>query len=59
MSVRNPKKYCDFVGFHANYQDPKSGLRYYGTDQFELIQHLPDDVRDNFLSVRKAQIVLK
>ena len=32
ISTKNPIKYCDFIGFHAKYVDPKSKLRYFSRD---------------------------
>ena len=32
ISTRNPTKYCDFIGFHAKYADPKSKLRYFSQE---------------------------
>ena len=59
LSVKKPIKYCDFVGFHARYTDPKTGLRYYNGELHGLVQSLPATLKDEILSVRKANIVLK
>ena len=59
FSVKKPHKYCDFVGFHAKYQDPKTGLRYYNNEFYPLISSMTDGQRDQYLSIRKANIILK
>jgi INO80 complex subunit C len=57
--VKKPVKYCDFTGFHSPYQDPKTKLRYFNGDFFPYVKTIPDSVRDDYLAIRKANIVLK
>jgi hypothetical protein len=59
ISVKRPAKYCDFTGFSTKYQDPKTGLRYFNTDFYPYVKTIPDSVRDDYLAIRKANIVLK
>ena len=41
ISTRHQVRYCDLVGFHANYTEPQSGIRYYSQDQYCLIKEMP------------------
>lgn len=59
ISTRQPAKFCDLVGFEGRYTDPKSGIRYYSKDQYQAITEMPQTVKDEILSVRKANIVLR
>ena len=59
FSVKRPKKYCDFVGFHAKYSDPKTGVRFYNSELFPIVQKLNDGQKDQYLSIRKANVILK
>ena len=53
------KKYCDFTGFHTSYQDPKTALRYFNTDFYPYVKTIPDGVKDEYLAIRKANVILK
>eukprot|EP00850_Spirogloea_muscicola_P017368 SM000148S01045 [mRNA] locus=s148:367098:368198:+ [translate_table: standard] len=53
------KKYCDLTGFEAPYMDPKTKLRYCNVETFKLARSLPDEMVQGFLSIRKAELVLK
>jgi hypothetical protein len=53
------KKYCDITGFETSYLDPRSGLRYYNTEIFKLVQSLSDPIKNQYLSVRKALFIIK
>ena len=46
FSVDKPRKYCDFVGFSARYTDPKTGLRYYNSEFYPLVQSLTAGQKD-------------
>ena len=59
FSVKKPIKYCDFVGFHANYQDPKTSMRYFNREFYQIIKKMTDGQRDQYLQIRKANVVLK
>ena len=59
ISVKKPKKYCDFTGFHSTYEDPKSHLRYFNKDFYPYVTTIPDSTRDDYLALRKANIVLR
>eukprot|EP00850_Spirogloea_muscicola_P017845 SM000157S02075 [mRNA] locus=s157:100868:101408:+ [translate_table: standard] len=65
VSIESPpsmypaKKYCDLTGFEAPYMDPKTKLRYCNVETFKLARSLPDDMVQGFLSIRKAELVLK
>lgn len=58
-SVIKPVKYDDFFGFHCRYQDPKTGLRYYNKDDYPFVSRMTDGQKDQYLSLRKANIILK
>ena len=57
--MKKPIKYCDFVGFHANYQDPKTSMRYFNREFYQIIKKMTDGQRDQYLQIRKANVVLK
>lgn len=59
ISVKKPKKYCDFTGFHSTYEDPKSHLRYFNKDFYPYVSSIPDSTRDDYLALRKANIILR
>jgi INO80 complex subunit C len=59
ISVKKPIKYCDFTGFHTTYQDPKTGLRYFNNDFYPYVKEIPEGVKNEVLSIRKANVVLK
>jgi INO80 complex subunit C len=58
-STKPARKYCDLTGHLARYTDPKTGLRYCLAEQFALLKMLSVEHIDSFLSLRKAQAVLK
>ena len=43
FSVRPQKKYCDFTGFHSRYTDKKTGLKYFSSDFFNMIESMTFD----------------
>jgi INO80 complex subunit C len=53
------KKYCDITGFESNYVDPRSGLRFYNSEIFKLVQSLNDPIKNQYLSIRKALFIIK
>ena len=59
ISVKKAIKYCDFTGFHTSYQDPKTSLRYFNNDFYPYVKTIPDGVKDEYLSLRKANVILK
>ncbi|CDW76879.1 UNKNOWN [Stylonychia lemnae] len=59
ISVKKPNKYCDFTGFHTNYQDPKTSLRYYNIDFYQVVRGLPEGAKNDHLAIRKANVVLR
>ena len=59
ISTKQPAKFCDLVGFEGRYIDPKSGIRYYSKEQYQAIIEMPQTVKDEILSVRKANIILR
>ena len=52
-------KYCDVTGFETNYQDPRSGLRYYNSDIYKLSQIMTEPIKNQYLSIRKALFIIK
>eukprot|EP00347_Sterkiella_histriomuscorum_P008069 403346492 len=59
ISVKKPNKYCDFTGFHTNYQDPKTALRYYNNDFYPVVKNIPEGVKNEYLAIRKANVILR
>lgn len=59
FSVKAKKKYCDFTGLLSKYQDPKTKLQYCRSEFFRHIQQLPESSKDEYLSLRRANVVLK
>jgi len=59
IPIKKAAKYCDFMGFNTKYTCPKSGLRYFSTNEFAQIAYLPASTKQELLAIRKANIVLK
>lgn len=57
--MKKPTKYCDFTGFKAPYQDPKTSLRYFNNDFYPYVKSLPESAKNEYLAIRKANIILK
>ena len=53
------KHYCDITGLPAPYTDPKSRLRYYNKEVFDIVRQLPQGVAEKYLEARGAHVVLK
>lgn len=53
------KHYCDITGLPAPYTDPKTRLRYYNKEVFEVVRTLPQGVAEKYLEARGAHVVLK
>ena len=53
------KPYCDITGLPAPYTDPKTRLRYYNKEVFEVVRSLPQGVAEKYLEARGAHVVLK
>ena len=53
------RPYCDITGLPAGYTDPKSRLRYFNREVFELVRGLPQGVAEKYLEARGAHVVLK
>lgn len=53
------KKYCDVTGLPAKYRDPKTGLRYYNKEIFQMIRKMPPGVPEQYLAARNAHTILK
>ncbi|KXN66529.1 hypothetical protein CONCODRAFT_80463 [Conidiobolus coronatus NRRL 28638] len=58
-SIKPIKKYCDLTGLLANYNDPKTQLRYFGVEQFKIIKQMNLSTPQDYLSVRNANVVLR
>jgi INO80 complex subunit C len=58
-SVLPKKKYCDVTGLESKYVDPRSGLRYYNSDIFKLVQNFTEPLKNQYLSLRKALFIIK
>jgi INO80 complex subunit C len=53
------KPYCDITGLPAPYRDPKTRLRYYNGEVFQMIRTLPQGVAEQYLAARQAHVILK
>jgi INO80 complex subunit C len=58
-SLQPRRKYCDITGFETNYIDPRSGLRYYNSEIYKIIQNLSEPIKNQYLSLRKALFIIK
>lgn len=58
ISTRIPAKYCDFIGFHAKFTDPKTKLRYFSSEEYQMGKNLPDVTKNKLLAIRKANPTL-
>ncbi|MCJ1318104.1 hypothetical protein MMC15_003431 [Xylographa vitiligo] len=54
------RPYCDITGLPtAGYTDPKTRLRYFDREVFEVVRALPQGVAEKYLEARGAHVVLK
>ena len=54
------RPYCDVTGLPtAGYTDPKTRLRYFDREVFEVVRSLPQGVAEKYLEMRGAHVVLK
>ncbi|MCJ1391989.1 hypothetical protein MMC18_004856 [Xylographa bjoerkii] len=54
------RPYCDITGLPtAGYTDPKTRLRYFDREVFEVVRGLPQGVAEKYLEARGAHVVLK
>ncbi|MCJ1306685.1 hypothetical protein MMC25_000328 [Agyrium rufum] len=53
------RPYCDITGLPSLYTDPKSRLRYYNREVFEVARTLPQGVAEKYLEARAAHVILK
>ena len=59
ISVIPKKRYCDLTGFSGTYMEKKSKMNYCFPEFYEIICDLPEGVKDEHLSLRKANVILK
>jgi len=53
------KKYCDLYGHLCKYTDSKTGLRFCNPEEFAIVRSLTREHVEQYLSLRKALVVLK
>ncbi|KAJ1964893.1 Co-chaperone [Dipsacomyces acuminosporus] len=53
------KKYCDITGLPAKYTDPKTNVRYYSAEVYQIIKTLPPGSEQQYLALRNASVVLR
>ena len=53
------KHYCDITGLPASYTDPKSRLRYFNKEVFDVVRSLNQGGAERYLEARGAHVVLK
>lgn len=53
------KHYCDITGLPAPYTDPKSRLRYFNKEVFDVVRNLNQGGAERYLEARGAHVVLK
>ena len=53
------KHYCDITGLPAPYTDPKSRLRYFNKEVFDVVRNLNQGAAERYLEARGAHVVLK
>lgn len=58
-SVLPAKKYCDITGLPAKYTDPKTKVRFAGTEAFLFERKLPEHKVEELLGLRAAQIRIR
>ena len=56
-----PFTLCDerWWRLQGKYQDPRTGLRYANAQEYSRIQSLPPSTVEAYLTIRKANVVLK
>ncbi|KAJ2847538.1 chromatin-remodeling complex subunit ies6 [Coemansia brasiliensis] len=58
-SLAPQKKYCDITGLPAKYTDPKTNVRYYSAEVYQIIRTLPPGSEQQYLALRNANVMLK
>ena len=58
-SVEGKLKFCDITGFKGNYYDKTSQLRFFNSDIYKIVSEIPEPIKNQYLSIRKALFVLK
>ncbi|KAF6014138.1 hypothetical protein HII12_001464 [Brettanomyces bruxellensis] len=58
-SLKPVKTYCDITGLPTNYRSPTTRMRYYNKECFDMIKSLPPGVDQQYLALRKANVILK
>lgn len=58
-TVMPKNKYCDITGFESNYRDPRTGLRYFNSEIFKIVNSLAEPIKNQYLSIRKALFIIK
>ncbi|GAA5874317.1 hypothetical protein JCM8547_007561 [Rhodosporidiobolus lusitaniae] len=58
-SLLPQKRYCDVTGLEAKYLDPKSTLRYYNPEVYEVLRGFQPAVIQAYLAVRGMGVVLR
>lgn len=58
-SLKPVKTYCDITGLPTNYKSPNTRMRYYNKECFDMIKSLPPGVDQQYLALRKANVILK
>ncbi|KAI9505082.1 Co-chaperone [Coemansia spiralis] len=58
-SLRPQKKYCDITGLPASYTDPKTNVRYYSAEVYQVVRSLPPGSEQDYLGLRNASVTLK
>ncbi|KAJ2725338.1 chromatin-remodeling complex subunit ies6 [Coemansia sp. Benny D115] len=58
-SLKPQKKYCDITGLPAKYTDPKTNVRYFSAEVYQVVKTLPPGSEQLYLGARNASVVLK
>ncbi|KAJ1668298.1 Co-chaperone [Coemansia sp. RSA 1813] len=58
-SLKPQKKYCDITGLPAAYADPKTNIRYYSAEVYQIVRTLPPGTEQEYLALRSAHVTLK
>lgn len=58
-SLKPQKKYCDVTGLPAKYTDPKTNVRYYSAEVYQILKNMPPGSEQQYLELRNANVMLK
>lgn len=53
------RRYCDVTGLPGIYTEPRTGMRYYGAEVYQMVRGMEPDAVQRFLKIRNAHTIVK